>query len=222
VESTDEDRFTELVAQLRGPVASIESYVRTLVARDADLTPPARSTIHQVLLQHTRRLDHVLDDVVLYLRLLTSSVEASPTSFLVGGLLEEVRQASGEPQRVVVELAEGGMSVRTDRAALTAALRRLVRNALVYGPRLGVVTLVAHADDGVPEIEVRDSGRGIPHAQVDEAVAPFMRAVGDDERRRDGMGLGLTVARALVTEVLGGELLLRDNEPGLSAVVRLS
>jgi signal transduction histidine kinase len=212
------DPYAGLLKELRGPVASIQSYVRTLIARDDALSPSARATIHQVILQQSQRLDGFVDDVVLYVRLLAGGVSTEAQPVLLAGVLEELRQALGEPDRVVVSGADA--VVNTDRTALTDALRRLIRNALVYGPRLSPVSVSVAAADGHVEVAVSDTGVGIPPERHDEALEPFTRALHPEERRKDGVGLGLSVARELV-KLLGGEVVLRDNAPGLTALVRL-
>jgi signal transduction histidine kinase len=212
------DPYVGLLRELRGPVASIQSYVRTLIARDDELAPPARATIHQVILQQSLRLDAFVDDVVLYVRLLAGGVSTESDGVLLASVVEEVRQSLGEPDRV--EVTGRDVVVSTDRSALAAALRRLVRNALVYGPRNGTVTVALGASEGWVEVSVSDTGVGIPPERRGEALEPFTRALHPEERRKDGVGLGLSVARELV-KLLGGEVVLRDNDPGLVAVVRL-
>jgi two-component system sensor histidine kinase ChiS len=212
------DPYAGLLRELRGPVASIQSYVRTLIARDDDLAPAARATIHQVILQQSLRLDTFVDDVVLYVRLLAGGVSVESDAVMLASVVEEVRQSLGEPDRV--EVTGRDVVIHADRAALAAALRRLVRNGLVYGPRNGVVTVAMGRTDGWVEVCVGDTGVGIPVERHGEALEPFTRALHPDERRKDGVGLGLSVARELV-KLLGGEVVLRDNDPGLVAVVRL-
>lgn len=215
---TSADPYAGLLKELRGPVASIQSYVRTLIARDDTLSPSARATIHQVILQQSQRLDGFIDDIVLYVRLLARGVSTEAEPVLLSGVIEELRQQLGQPERV--EVTGQDVVLHTDRAALAAALRRLMRNALVYGPRHGVVTVHVANEDGTAEITVSDTGMGIPAARRADALEAFTRSVHPEERRSDGVGLGLAVARELV-RLLDGEIVLRDNDPGLSAVVRL-
>lgn len=216
-DDTAADPYAGLLQELRGPVASIQSYVRTLIARDDALAPTARATIHQVILQQAQRLDGFVDDIVLYVRLLAGGVSTAPEPLMLAAVAEGVRLDLGEPDRVAVT---GDVVLHADRAALTAALRRLLRNALVFGPRHGTVTVAITTNDGWAEVAVSDTGVGIPADKQGEALDPFTRALHPEERRKDGVGLGLAVARELV-RLLDGEVLLRDNDPGLTAVVRL-
>jgi signal transduction histidine kinase len=216
--ATPADPYAGLLKELRGPVASIQSYVRTLIARDEELSASARSTIHQVILQQAQRLDGFVDDVVLYVRLLGGGVSTEAEPLMIASVAEEVRHQLGEADRV--EVTGPDAVVHADRAALAAALRRLVRNALVYGPRHGTVVVDVAVDGDWVEVSVSDRGIGIPRGREGDALEPFTRALHPDERRRDGVGLGLAVARELA-KLLGGEVLLRDNDPGLTAVLRL-
>ena len=212
------DPYAGLLKELRGPITSIQSYVRTLIARDDTLSASARATIHQVILQQSQRLDGFIDDIVLYVRLLRGGISTEAEPVLVSGVVEELRQQLGQPERVLVRGADAVL--HTDRAALAAALRRLMRNALVYGPRHGVVTVEVGVEGGYAEIAVTDTGLGIPAARLGDALEPFTRGVHPEERRSDGVGLGLAVARELV-RLLDGDIALRDNAPGLTAVVRV-
>lgn len=216
--TTTSDPYAGLLKELRGPVASIQSYVRTLIARDDELSPSARSTIHQVILQQAQRLDGFVDDVVLYVRLLAGGVSTESEGLMLASVVEEVRHQLGEAERVVV--TGNDAVLHTDRAALSAALRRLMRNALVYGPRQASITVDIGVSGGWAEVAVSDKGLGIPEARQGEALQPFTRALHPEERRKDGVGLGLSVARELV-KLLGGEVVLRDNDPGLTALIRL-
>lgn len=213
------DPYTDVVSELRGPLTSIQAYLRTLISRDDELSPAARQTIHQVVLQQSLRLDSAIDDVLLYSRLLADQVPATIERHLLAPIIDEVRDALGEPDRVDV-FVEPTLVVSADRRALAEAVRRLVRNGLVYGPRRESVSVHADVSDDAVEVVVSDKGRGIPAERHADSREAFRRAVGPDERRRDGLGLGLAVADRLA-RLSGAQLGLRNDEAGFSAVLRL-
>ncbi len=69
-------------------------------------------------------------------------------------------------------------------------------------------------------IEVADTGRGMSAAQVDAALGVFTQAGGNLNRRFEGTGLGLPLAKS-ISELLGGSFALAS-EPGKGTVVTLA
>jgi hypothetical protein len=63
-------------------------------------------------------------------------------------------------------------------------------------------------------IRVRDSGIGIPKAQLDSIFAPFQQGEGGHTRRSDGTGLGLTISRRLARLMRGDVLVESTSEQG--------
>ena len=61
------------------------------------------------------------------------------------------------------------------------------------------------------EVEVADTGSGIPEEQREQVFHPFFR--GDSSRTQDGAGLGLAISRAIV-EAHGGRIWLAESEAG--------
>ena len=62
-------------------------------------------------------------------------------------------------------------------------------------------------DDGMIEFAVVDSGTGVPETEADKLFAPFSTT------KKSGMGMGLSISRAIVT-AHGGRLDYRNNEVG--------
>jgi len=95
-----------------------------------------------------------------------------------------------------VELASGLPSVSADMVMLEQAILNLARNAIEAmesvpaGRRILVLRSRCNERGGV-EIEVSDSGRGIPDALVDNLFTPFFTT------KRDGMGIGLHICRSI-------------------------
>jgi len=99
--------------------------------------------------------------------------------------------------------------IRADARRLGQILDHLIENAVGQTPAEGKVSLVARRANGEVQIQVSDTGRGIPfHVQAHI----FDRFVG---RERGGPGLGLALVKALI-ELHGGWVAL-ESEPGLGA-----
>jgi signal transduction histidine kinase len=94
--------------------------------------------------------------------------------------------------------------------AMLRALTNLVTNAAKYGEH-AAVTLQPIADTGFI-IEIQDDGPGIPDSEKAQVFEPFYRTDEARESDRQGMGLGLSIARSIIL-AHGGTIELRDREP---------
>jgi signal transduction histidine kinase len=94
--------------------------------------------------------------------------------------------------------------------AMLRALTNLVTNAAKYGEH-AVVTLQPITAAGFI-IEIQDDGPGIPDSEKAKVFEPFYRTDEARESDRQGMGLGLSIARSIIL-AHGGTIELRDREP---------
>jgi signal transduction histidine kinase len=91
-----------------------------------------------------------------------------------------------------------------DERKVKQVVLNLLSNAVKFTPEGGGISLTAVGRDGVVEISVSDTGIGIaPEDQT--AIFEEFRQVGSDERKREGTGLGLTLAKKFV-ELHGGRI----------------
>ncbi|MEJ0018138.1 MAG: PAS-domain containing protein [Acetobacteraceae bacterium] len=119
-----------------------------------------------------------------------------------------------------VEVPADLPALRADERRLQQALNHLVSNAVKFTEAGGTVTLTAAMEgDGRLLLSVRDSGIGIPAADLERVFEPFTQLDSSLARRFQGAGLGLYVSRALVIGH-GGELLLRS-APGSGTVAEI-
>jgi signal transduction histidine kinase len=94
--------------------------------------------------------------------------------------------------------------------AMLRALTNLVANAAKYGGHAWV-TLQRIGETGF-DIEIQDDGPGIPDCEKAKVFEPFYRTDEARESDRQGMGLGLSIARSIIL-AHGGVIELRDREP---------
>lgn len=94
--------------------------------------------------------------------------------------------------------------------ALRRCLTNLIDNTVKYGRRAEVN---AACEDGFAVIRIRDSGPGIPEAELEKVFEPFYRLENSRSRQTGGTGLGLTIARN-IAEQHGGTIRLRNHPDG--------
>jgi signal transduction histidine kinase len=118
--------------------------------------------------------------------------------------------------------AEEAVHLKANRELIGQAVVNLLENAIKYGrggvEGAGRVTLAARKSSGRIEIEVSDTGPGIPEADRKRVVDRFFRL--EKSRTEPGSGLGLSLVSA-VAHLHRGELRLEDAGPGLRAIIDL-
>jgi signal transduction histidine kinase len=111
------------------------------------------------------------------------------------------------------------LRVSGDPVLLAQALSNLIDNALKYAPQHGVIEVAVEKHGATAEISVSDNGPGIDDTEKTKVMERFYR--GDASRGTPGVGLGLSLVQA-IAKLHGSPLELRDNAPGLRAVLILS
>jgi signal transduction histidine kinase len=115
--------------------------------------------------------------------------------------------------------SNGPLLVSGDPVLLAQALSNLIDNALKYAPQHGSIEVAVTKYGANAEISVSDNGPGIDELEKTKVVQRFYR--GDASRGTPGVGLGLSLVQA-VAKLHGSPLELRDNGPGLRAVLILA
>ena len=197
--------------ELRSPLTRIRMALE-LLPRDS-ATQPRLAALERDL----DDLDRLIDDVLTSSRLdatgLPIELGAVDVVVLLDDLADRARQdPSAATARIVVDAVP--VTLMADGTLLRRALWNLIENAMKYGAP--PITLGARVEGTLVVLGVEDQGDGIPAADRERVFAPFVR--GDrartaetSETRRQGVGLGLTLARR-VAEVHGGTIAVESIE----------
>ncbi|MFO1413219.1 MAG: sensor histidine kinase N-terminal domain-containing protein [Burkholderiales bacterium] len=208
--------------QLRTPLAGLKSQTELALAqRD----PEAMRAALQRLEQATGRTIHLANRL---LALARAGTVHAPDHVPVP-LLPLVRDIVGDfvPRAVEREIdlgleAEDGNPPTLERAdplLIREMLSNLVDNALRYTPPGGVVTVaVRRSPEGAPEIDVVDSGPGIPPEERERVFDPFYRG---SDAAPGGTGLGLAIVRA-IANAHHAEILVGAGARGKGTVIRVT
>jgi len=113
------------------------------------------------------------------------------------------------------------LTVTGDRHRLRQLLLNLTDNAIKYNQRKGTVTLSLRRVAGNAEVAIANTGPGIPAETLPRVFDPFFRADASHSQTVEGCGLGLSIARWIVT-AHGGTIQITSGPNRLTtATVRL-
>jgi signal transduction histidine kinase len=110
---------------------------------------------------------------------------------------------------------------KAPRRELSQSIWDLVDNAFKFSPQNGKVNLDLYASpNGGLKIAVSDEGPGIPMEQREKVFEKFYQISQGDSRKYDGLGVGLTIARAIFRN-LGGDVRIVDSAHGCLILAEL-
>lgn len=229
VDSGGDREIRDLARALDGLAASLQEEEELRKENVADLAHELRTPVMGLLSRIEAAQDGVLTDIQANLAAMHAEVErlarllddltALADAQRPGMLLEKRRvdlavvasavvemfrlQAAERQVRLETRLAEA--PVDADPARLEQVVTNLVSNAVRYTPEGGCVEVRTAVIDGECELDVSDSGIGIPAEDVPNVFKRFWR--GDRSRSRDtgGAGIGLAIVQELV-DAHGGRI----------------
>lgn len=207
--------LANLVHEIGRPLGALLAAVQAL-ADGADQDPGLRQELHAGMEAQIRRLQHLLDDLAQLHDQVSGTLELEPRPLVLDAwlpaLLSPWREAATQKGlEWRISLPAGLPVISADPDRLAQAVGNLVSNAIKYTPTPGNVTVSAGSEADAVWIRVSDTGPGILAEEQERIFTPFYRGLASG-RFPQGMGLGLSIARDLVT-AHGGRLMV-ESAPG--------
>ena len=207
--------LANLVHELGRPLGAIRSAIQALL-HGADKDPQLSSDLLTGMDDETIRLQHLLDDLAGLHDQILGRMELNKTAVPLNDWLastlspwEADARQKGLDWEANVPSDLPIVSMDPDRMA--QAMGNVLSNAIKFTPAGGKVSISADFQAGWFRIQVRDSGPGIPAEERKMIFQPFHRG-SQGKRIVEGMGLGLSIARDILT-AHGGEIKV-DSTPG--------
>jgi two-component system, OmpR family, phosphate regulon sensor histidine kinase PhoR len=216
LERVRRDFVANVSHEFKTPLTAIQGFAETLLAGAID-DPHNRERFLGIILEHSRRLARLTDDLLKLSKMDADRLEVEIRRVSVSELIESCletaqRRAAEKNIHISVEPAENLPDIAGDRRRLAEVLQNLLDNAIQYTLAEGRIVLSAEQREGEVIFTVADTGIGIPKADQSRIFERFYRVDAARSREAGGTGLGLSIAKHLV-EVHGGRIWV-DSEVG--------
>jgi two-component system phosphate regulon sensor histidine kinase PhoR len=197
LEQVRRDFVANVSHEMRTPLTVVSGFLETL-ADESGIRSQDRQHALRLMSEQTKRMQHIVDDLLLLSRLETDQRPVRREQVAVPELLysiyEEGKTLSGGKHDIQLEVDEG-VNLRGSAEELRSAFTNLVSNAVRYTPVGGRITLRWYADDAGAHFQVRDSGVGIAEHDIPRLTERFYRVDAARSRQSGGTGLGLAIVK---------------------------
>ncbi|MBI2859429.1 MAG: HAMP domain-containing protein [Chloroflexi bacterium] len=205
--------------ELRTPLTSIMISADSLLAADGGTaTDDPRTKLLHNIRRNSERLNKLVGEILDISRLQSGAMKLNREPVLLDETMRESIEtlrpmADAKNLKLILVPGDGVTLVSADRGRLIQVLINLLANAINFTPSNGSVTLSAVTGDSKATVTVSDTGIGIHENEHQRVFERFYRS--SRTKTRGGMGLGLSIAKALI-ELHGGEISVKSS-PGMGS-----
>jgi len=205
LDKTKSDFIAIASHELRTPLGVILGYASFL----QDTTDPEVRVLADKVVNSALQLRRIIEDLT-NLRFLEQGgselkKENVPLEEFIKENLSEIRTLTdAKGQRLLVQVGES-MQLNIDRIRMSMAFSNLLNNAVRFTPEKGEIRVETERRGRELWIKVRDNGKGIAAADLERIFERFVQVEDHLTREHGGLGIGLSIARALV-QAHGGRL----------------
>jgi len=196
--------------ELRTPLTHIKGYCNLLIEGDFDSLQSDQQFALRVIERASEKLSRLIEDLILFSTSETSTIQVNKEVFDLVILTNRVidqNKGNAEAKKINLSLDTHSKVVQvvSDSSKVTWVINQLVDNALKYTSPGGKVVVEIRSVNQQIEISVIDTGLGIPTEKIGEVFEPFHQLDASSTRHQGGTGLGLSLAKKIIT-ALGSNL----------------
>lgn len=198
------DEFVGMIShELRTPLSAIIGFLDLLQNDPAQPLTDDQQEFVGIIERNAQRLLNLVGDLLFTAQVESGRFPLEREEADVAALVRSAVASAGphaqrEGVELVAEVEPGAVPVFIDAGRVGQAIDNLLSNAIKFTPRGGTVTARVRAVDGGVEFSIADTGVGIPEDEQGMLFTRFFRASTATRNAVPGVGLGLTITRAIV------------------------
>lgn len=198
-------RKTEFLAilahELRNPLAPIRNGME--VMRLASSNPAVVSRVKDMMARQIDHMVHLIDDLLDIARIDSGKIELKKSRVDLKGIAAAAIEASlplidAGRHHLEVRIADEALLLNADETRLAQVLTNLLTNAAKYTEAGGCIELSASKEGSQAVISVKDTGIGIPEAELETIFDMFSQVERSLAHSQGGLGIGLSLVSHLI------------------------
>lgn len=205
--------ISDIAHQLKTPLTNLKMYGEFL--EDENLTEEERKEFHEIILTSLNRLGFLVESMIKMSRLesgvITLRSEMANLNNTVIMAISNV-QKKAEIKGINIEFKElDKVNIIHDKRWISEAIFNILDNAVKYTKENGLVVVTIENYDMFTRIDIKDNGIGIKEEEIPKIFKRFYR--GENSGEEEGIGIGLYLAREIITKE-DGYIKVKSNNRG--------
>lgn len=200
----ERDRFLSMVShELRTPLTAMIGFTDIIRMRLDDEALDKNVKHLDAMRRNGDHLNTLIGDMLEVTRIQSGNFDVTKEGFVLERLLQQVEESGrvllrARGQTLNIERSEHDLELNGDQTRVMQVLLNLLSNASKYSPENGTITLGIEQVDESVKLSVRDEGAGIPEDECKRLFERFYRRDDEATRSQSGLGLGLSIVKAIV------------------------
>ena len=200
----ERDRFLSMVShELRTPLTAIMGFTDVVRRRQEGERKESNIKHLELMRRNGEHLNSLIEEMLEITRIQSGNFEVVKEGFLLDRLIDHVQDSAKillkpRKQTLIVQKMIDGVELHGDSRRVMQVMLNLLSNASKYSPEGTRITLRVEQIGASVRISVGDEGPGIPRDEQELLFEKFYRRDDIATRSQSGLGLGLTIVKAVV------------------------